>query len=76
MTFKFFIENQFYNPEIRQRLFPVNLKTDLVVIQLFPEQLGDMDAQFTVRLAVPADAMLQGVVLGEPSVANVTVPVS
>ena len=35
-----------------------------------------MDLQFTVSLAVPADAMLQGVVLGEPSVAIVTVPAS
>ena len=35
-----------------------------------------MDSQFTVSLAVPADAVLRGVVLGEPNEATVTVPVS
>ena len=68
--------NQFFNPDIRRVLFPVGVTTALIPIQLFPEQLGDMDLQFTVTLAVPANAMLQGVVLGEPSVATVTVPVS
>ena len=45
-------------------------------IQLFPEEVGDMDLQFYVRLIVPASARLQGVVLGEPSIATVTVPAS
>ena len=43
-------------------------------IQLFPEEVEDMDIQFNVTLIVPPDAMSQGVVLGEPSMATVTVP--
>ena len=66
--------NQFFNPDIREVLFPVDVSTSLVPIQLFPEQVGDMDLQFTVRLVVPAGAMSRGVVLGEPSVSTVTVP--
>ena len=68
--------NQFFNPDIRRVLLPVSVTTALVPIQLFPEQFDCMDLQFTVRLVVPAAAMLQGVVLGAPNVATVTVPVS
>ena len=45
-------------------------------INLAPEEVGDMDLQFTVRLVVSAAAMLQGIVLGEPNVATVIVPAS
>ena len=47
-----------------------------VSINLAPEEVGDMDLQFTVRLSIPAAAMSQRVVLGEPNVATVTVPSS
>ena len=43
-------------------------------IQLFPEQVGNMDLQFNVMLIVPRSARSQGVVLGESNVATVTVP--
>ena len=43
-------------------------------IQLFPEEVEDMDLQFNVTLVVPPAAMSQGVVLCEPSIATVTVP--
>ena len=44
-----------------------------VTIQLFPEGIGDMELEFNVTLIVPPAAMSQGVVLGEPSVATVTI---
>jgi len=44
-----------------------------VTIQLFPEGIGDMELEFYVTLIVPPAAMSQGVVLGEPSVATVTI---
>lgn len=47
-----------------------------VIIQLFPEGIGDMDLQFTVTLIIPPATMSQGVVLGEPSVATVTIHVT
>ena len=68
--------NQFFNSDTKQVLLSVGNTTALVPIQLFPEQFDYMDLQFTARLVVPAAAMLQGVVLGEPSVATVTVPAS
>ena len=66
--------NQFFNPDIIEVFFPINVSIALLQIQLSPEQVGDMDLQFTVRLVVPAAAMSQGVVLGEPSLSTVTVP--
>jgi len=46
------------------------------VIYVFPEKVRGSDLQFIVRLVVPPAAMAHGVVLGEPSVANVIVPAS
>ena len=43
-------------------------------IQLFPEEVENTDLQFNVTLIVPPSARSQGVVLGEPNVATVTVP--
>ena len=43
-------------------------------IQLFPEEVWNMDLQFNVTLIVPRSARSQGVVLGEPNVATVIVP--
>ena len=68
--------NQFFNPDIRIVSFSANDNSALVPIQLFPEQVGDTDLQFIVRLVLPAAAMSQGVILGEPNVATVTVPTS
>ena len=65
--------NTFFDSRVRKAWFFTNIKT-LVLIKLLPEQVGNTDLQFTVRLVVPAAAMLQGVVLGEPSVSTVTVP--
>ena len=64
---------RFFDPEVRKVCF-VNSKKTRVPINLAPEKVGDMDLQFTVRLVVPAAAMLQGIVLGEPNVATVIVP--
>ena len=44
-----------------------------VTIRLFPEGIGDMELEFNVTLIVPPAAMSQGVVLGEPSVATITI---
>ena len=44
-------------------------------IQLLPKEVGNMNLQFTVTLTIPPAAMSQSVVLGEPSVATVTVNV-
>ena len=52
----------------------MNFTTAVVPIRLFLEPVRHMDLQFTVRLVVPADAMSQGVALGEPNVATVTIP--
>ena len=51
-----------------------NCTTAQVSIWLYLEQVRQMDLYFTVRLVVPDATMSQGVVLGEPSVVNVTVP--
>ena len=64
----------FFNAGPREVLFPVGIGTALVPIQLFPEEVEDMDLQFNVTLVVPPAAMSQGVVLCEPSIATVTVP--
>ena len=64
----------FFNADPREVLFTRGVEIGLVPIQLFPEEFGDMDLQFNVRLVVPVAARSQGVVLGEPSVATVTVP--
>ena len=68
--------NTFFDPRVRKAWFftNINLSKTLVLITLFPEQVGNMDLQFTIRLVVPAAVMSQGVVLGEPNVATVTVP--
>ena len=70
--------SRFFNPEDRKACFFANSQSKKtgVPINLAPEKVGNMDLQFTVRLVVPAAAMLQGVVLGEPNVATVTVPAS
>jgi len=41
---------------------------------VIPEEVQGSDLHFTVILVVPPAAMAQGIVLGEPNVANVTVP--
>jgi len=41
---------------------------------VIPEEVQGSDLQFTVTLVIPPAAMAKGVVLGEPNVANVTVP--
>ena len=64
----------FFNADPREVLFTRGVEIGLVSIQLFPEEVGDMDLQFNVTLIVPVSARSQGVVLGEPSVATVTVP--
>jgi len=46
-----------------------------LLIQLLPKEVGNMNLQFTVTLTIPPAAMSQSVVLGEPSVATVTVNV-
>lgn len=68
--------NTFFDPRVRKAWFytNINLRKTLVPIKLLPEQVGNMDLQFTVRLVVPSAAKSQGVVLGEPNVATVTVP--
>ena len=55
-------------------MFPLRVDTAIVTIPLFPEAVGNRDLDFTATLIVPAAAMSQGVILGEPSVATVTVP--
>lgn len=64
----------FFDPAIRNVTFPAQADTVVVQITLFPEEVENMDLQFIVTLAVPAAAMAQGVILGAPSVATVTVP--
>ena len=64
----------FFNANPREVLFTRGVEIGLVPIQLFPEQVGNMDLQFNVTLIVPRSAELQGVVLREPNVATVTVP--
>ena len=68
----------FFNHNFRKAWFFANINNReiQVPINLAPEKIGDMDLQFTVRLSIPAAAMSQGVVLGEPNVATVTVPSS
>ena len=74
----FLIGNKFFDPHVRIAWFFTNINNRKirVSINLDPEEVGDMDLQFTVRLSIPAVAMSQGVVLGEPNVATVTVPTS
>jgi len=43
-------------------------------IRVVPNKVQGSDLHFTVTLVVPPAAMTKGVVLGEPNVANVTVP--
>ena len=57
-------------------LFPLRIYTALVTIELFPEELEDMDLRFNVTLVVSPSAMSLGVVLSEPSIATVTVPIN
>ena len=57
-------------------LFPLRIYTALVTIELFPEELEDMDLRFNVTLVVSPGAMSLGVVLSEPSIATVTVPIN
>ena len=64
----------FFNANPREVLFTRGVEIGLVPIQLFPEKVGNMDLQFNVMLMVPRSARSQGVVLGQPSVATVTVP--
>ena len=46
----------------------------LVTIPLFPATVRDVDLQFNAILVLTVSATSQGVVLGEPSKAIVTVP--
>ena len=72
-----FLGNQlFFDADPREVLFTCGVEIFLVPIQLFPEEFGDMGLQFNVTLMVPVSARSQGVVLGEPSIATVTVPAS
>ena len=64
----------FYNPTIREVLFPLGVTTALVILPLHPEAVGDIDLQFNAILVVPVAAISQGVVMGEPSKTIVTVP--
>ena len=57
-------------------LFPLRIHTALVTIELFPEEVEDMDLRFNVTLVVSPGAMSQGVILSEPSMATVTVPIN
>ena len=68
----------FFDPTVREANFFANInnRKARVPISLDPEEVEDMDLQFTVILSIPAAAMSQGVVLGEPNVATVTVPTS
>ena len=67
----------FFNSDIREVLFPVGVSTAIVPISLFTEVIlaEDMELQFIVRLVVPDAARAQRVLLGEPNVSNVTIPV-
>ena len=69
--------NPFFNPEVREVRFLVNSPMKVLVpIGLDLGRVRHMDLQFTVRLEVPAAAMSQGVALGEPNIATVTIPAS
>jgi len=64
----------FFDNSTGVALFPAGTNLAIVPIRVFPEEVRGSDLQFTVRLVVPPAAMAHGVVLGEPNVANVTVP--
>lgn len=64
----------FFDPDIKDVLFPTGVNLAIVPITLFPEVVMDTDLEFIVRLIVPDTARSQGVLLGEPNVSTVTVP--
>ena len=66
----------FFDDNRREVLFPLHVHIALVPIQLYPEEVEDMDLRFNVTLIVLPMAMSQGVVLSEPSMATVTVPMN
>ena len=53
------------------------MSTAIVPISLSPEVIlaQDMELEFIARLVVPDAARAQRVIMGEPSVSNVTIPV-
>ena len=65
---------KFFDDSVISIHFWGNHKAAQVSIRLFLKPVRQMDLQFTVRLVVPAVALSQGVVLGEPNIATVTVP--
>ena len=66
----------FFNDDPKDVLIPLLVNAALVSIQLFPEELEDMDLRFNLTLVVPPNAMSLGVILSEPSMATVTVPIN
>ena len=66
----------FFDDDLKEVLFPLRIHTALVTIELFPEEVENMDLRFNVTLVVSPGAMSQGVILSEPSMATVTVPTS
>jgi len=66
--------NPFFDPTVLDVLFPSGTNLAIVPIRVFPEELRGSDLDFTVTLIIPPPAN-QGVVLGDPKVATVTVPV-
>ena len=66
----------FFDDNLIEPVFPLDVYTVLVPIQLYLEEVEDMDLRFNVTLIVPPSAMSQGVILSEPSMATVTVPIN
>ena len=65
---------KFFDDSVKSIHFRGNHTTAQVSIRLFVKPVRQMDLQFTVGLVVPAVALSQGMVLGEPNVVTVTVP--
>ena len=65
---------KFFDDSVKSIHFRGNRTTAQVSMRLFLKPVRQMNLQFTVRLVVPAVALSQGVVLGEPNVVTVTVP--
>ena len=64
----------FFDDSVKSINFRGNYTAVQVPIWLFLEPVRHMELQFSVRLVVPPNALTQGVVLGEPNIATVTVP--
>ena len=67
------LDGLFYNPDLKEVLFPAGSDTALVHIFLLLEELCE-PGSFNVTLEVPENAINLGVMLGLPSQAIVEVP--